>query len=106
MRKNLRALPLAMMLQAGFPMPAFSQSNQPIGSANTVGSVSNFNANTSTNNAFTTGGNSPTSSPSLSPGTVILLPNGTRVSPTISTITVCDDITGILPNEIDVCRLR
>jgi hypothetical protein len=106
MRKNLRALPLAVMLQAVLAIPAFSQSNQPIGSANTVGSVSNFNANTGTNNAFTTNGTSPTSSPSLSPGTVILLPNGTRVSPSISTITVCDDITGILPNEIDVCRLR
>ena len=106
MRKNLRALPIVVMLQAVLSMPAFSQSNQPIGSANTVGSVSNFNASSGANNALTTSGNSPTSSPSLSPGTVILHPNGTRVSPTISTITVCDDVTGILPNEIDVCRLR
>ena len=104
MRKTLRLLPLVIILQAGFSVPAFSQSNQPIGSANTLGSVSNFNAN-SANNPSAPGGTSP-SSPSLSPGTFRLLPNGTRASPTISTITVCDDFAGSFQNEIDICRLK
>ena len=103
MTKNMGLVLLIMGLQVGLSLPAFSQSNQPIGSSNAVGSVSNSNANS---NTFSSSGTSSSSSSSSSSGTVILLPNGTRASPSISTITVCDDVAHSFPNEIDLCSLK
>jgi len=102
MAKNLKLLlPLVMACQVGMVLPASSQSNQPIGTANTVGSVSNSNANiTSTTNGAQSSSSSPGSS------TVILLPRGGTATTSNSTIVVCDDPGAPFPNVVDVCSLK
>jgi hypothetical protein len=102
MAKNLKLLlSLVMACQVGTVLPASSQSNQPIGTANTVGSVSNSNANiTSSSNAAQSSSSSPSSSP------VILLPRGGTATTSNSTIVVCDDPGAPFPNIVDVCSLK
>jgi hypothetical protein len=89
-------------LQAGVTLPALAQQSAPIGTANTIGSVSNSNAGSTAN------GTGAASAASAGPTRVLLLPNGTRRTPSISTVTVCDftDFTGAFPDVVDVCRLR
>ena len=104
MAKNLKLLlSFIVAFEADALLPALAQSNQPIGSANTVGSVANSNA------TFTPSPAGPQSSPSSSSPSSsppILLPSGRTASPSNSTITVCDDPGAPFPNEIDVCSLR
>jgi hypothetical protein len=91
---------LAIALQGALVLPASSQQIQPIGTANAIGTVSNFNGtNASSSNAANV-------SSSSNSRPVILLPNGTRRSTSISTVTVCDDFSGSFPDEVDVCRLK
>src|SRR5260370_31713225 len=102
MTKNMKLLlPLVMVLQAGLPLTSSCKSNQPIGSSNAIGSVSNSNVNL---NSLSNG--TSTSSSNSNSTNIILLPNGTRRSTSISTITVCDDFGGIFQNEVDVCSFR
>jgi hypothetical protein len=102
MAKNLKLLlSLVMACQVGMVLPASSQSNPPIGTANTVGSVSNFNAN---NLSSSNAAQSSSSSPSSSPG--ILLPRGGTATTSNSTIVVCDDPGAPFPNVVDVCSLK
>jgi hypothetical protein len=88
-------------VQVASPVAASAQSMQPIGTANAIGSVANTNtsagASTSSNSAstFTSTARPP-----------VLLPNGSRVTPSNSTVTVCDDVSGNFPDEIDVCAPR
>jgi hypothetical protein len=103
MNKNLNLLlPLVVVLQLGFLVPASSQQAQPIGTANTIGTVSNSNSIGSTS--------SPSNATNSGSGStkIILLPNGTRRSTSVSTLTVCDftDFTGAFPDVVDVCRLK
>jgi hypothetical protein len=90
---------LVIALQVALLLPASSQQSQPIGTANTIGTVSNFNG-TSASSTNATNSFSSTSRP------VVLLPNGSRRSTSISTITVCDDSSGSFPNEVDVCSTK
>jgi hypothetical protein len=89
---------LVIALQVALLLPASAQQSQPIGTANAIGTVSNFNANASSSNA--------TNTFSSSSRPVILLPNGTRSSTSISTVTVCDNFSGSFPDEVDVCSLK
>jgi hypothetical protein len=102
MAKNLKLLlSLVMACQVGMVLPASSQSNQPIGSANTLGSVSNSNANiTSPSNG------AQSSSPSPSTSAVVLLPKGGTATTSNSTIVVCDDLGAPFPNVVDICSLK
>jgi len=101
MKRALRLLPLALILSAGCAMPASAQSNQPIGTANAVGSVANFNASTSAS----TGG-TQSSSAGRGASTSILLPSGRTATQSSSTIVVCDDPGAPFPDVVDVCGLR
>ena len=101
MIKHLKPLALLVIaLQGALVLPASAQQSQPIGTANTIGTVSNFNGA----NASSSNGANASSSANSRP--VILLPNGTRRSTSISTVTVCDDFSGAFPDEIDVCSLK
>ena len=101
MNRALRLLPLALILSAGCAVPASAQNNQPIGTANTVGSVANFNASAP---ASSGGAQSSSSGPRSS--SVILLPSGRRATQSSSTIIVCDDPGAPFPDVVDVCGLR
>jgi hypothetical protein len=102
MAKNLKLLlSLVTACQVGMVLPASSQSNQPIGSANTVGSVANSNVNiTPSSNAAQSSSSGPRSSP------VILLPRGGMATTSNSTIVICDDPGAPFPNVVDVCSLK
>jgi hypothetical protein len=103
MAKNLKLLlSLVTACQVGMVLPASSQSNQPIGTANTVGSVANSNVNI--NSSTSNGAQSSSSSPSSS--RIILLPSGGTATTSNSTIVVCDDPGAPFPNEVDVCSLK
>jgi hypothetical protein len=101
MTNNLKLLLSLLAFQAGMVLPASSQQNQPIGTANAIGSVSNTNAAV-TPSSSTAQSASPGSR--SSPG--ILLPNGGRATTSNSTIVVCDDPGAPFPDQVDVCSLR
>ena len=95
-----RAALFAIALQMIWAPVALAQQAQPIGTANTIGTVSNSNGTTTTPSSASTTISSSTSRP------VLLLPNGTRTTTSNSTITVCDDFSHSFPEEVDVCSLR
>jgi hypothetical protein len=104
MVKYLKLLSFCIVAyQAGMVLPASSQqTNLPIGTTNTFGSVGNFNASITQPPSSST---SPSSTgPSLSTG--VLLPRGGRATRSNSTVTVCDDPTAPFPDFIDVCSLH
>jgi hypothetical protein len=91
---------LVIAVQVAFLLPASAQQSQPIGTANTIGTVSNFNGTNASSSSNATNTFSSNSRP------VILLPNGTRRSTSVSTVTVCDNFSGGFPDEVDVCSLK
>ena len=92
---------LVLACQPAVTVPAFTQQNQPIGTANTIGSVSNAN---STIGSSSTGTVSSSTTSRSSPG--ILLPSGRRGTTSNSTVVVCDDPGAPFPDQLDVCSLR
>jgi len=102
MTRHLKALLVAVTaVQAGWLLPASAQSMQPIGTANTIGSVANTNS--SGGPSASSSGTSNFTSTAPPP---VLRPNGSRVTPSNSTVTVCDNVSGNFPEEIDVCAPR
>ena len=103
--KYLKLLSLCIVAyQAGMVLPAFSQNNlnPPIGTANTIGEVSNFNAGIT---QFPSA-NRSSSSTGTNLSTGVLLPRGGRATQSNSTVIVCDDPTAPFPDFIDVCSLH
>jgi hypothetical protein len=94
-------LVLMSVIGGGVVLPASAQQNQPIGTANAIGSVANSNTTTSSSS---NGAQTSSAVSRSSPG--ILLPSGGRVSTSNSTIVVCDDPGAPFPDVVDVCSLR
>jgi hypothetical protein len=92
---------LLTALSAGLPLTASAQQIQPAGTTNTIGTVSNVNAN---NGAPTV--TSPSASSSFTVPRQILLPNGGRRTLGNTTVIVCDDPGAPYPDVVDECSLR